>query len=114
MRCPLTYEQFEDYILFIKSAQEEEDKLNSLFRECFDDSSFYPHTRYETKLIKLLEYIMEDEDTGWISYFIYELNFGEKWKEGFVVDKVFGKEVDIPMKTIRNLYDYLLKEEYTY
>lgn len=47
------------------------------------------------------------DSSDWISYYIYELNWGESWKEGMVTDKN-GK--DIPLKTTKDLYNLLLEE----
>jgi len=40
-----------------------------------------------------------------LGYFVYELEFGEKWKEGVVTD-VDGN--DIPLKNSSDLYDLLI------
>jgi hypothetical protein len=45
---------------------------------------------------------------GDISYFVYELNYGEHWREGAVTDKK-GQSID--MSDSGKLYDYLTREE---
>lgn len=39
----------------------------------------------ENDLIETLEEMYEDKD-HWISYFVYELDFGRKWHQGMVTD----------------------------
>lgn len=53
-------------------------------------------------LLKLLESLTKCGDM--ISYWCYELNFGEDWHEGCVTDKDGN---DIPLSTVDDLYNYL-------
>lgn len=61
--------------------------------------------------IKLLEYIFDDEDTGWIEYWIWELDFGErnsKLKYGERALTVYAEDgVEIPLESIEDLYNLL-------
>lgn len=104
----LSKKDFNDVMSFIQERQKIEFKINEIFSEEFFDCSFFPYSKYEAMMIKLLSIIMEDE-SGWISYFIYELEFGEKYEDGDITatDKD-GKEVIIPMKTIDDLYQVLI------
>ena len=45
---------------------------------------------------------------GWISYFIYELEYGEKYRDGSVVD---GDGTNIDISDIDKLYDFLESEK---
>lgn len=58
-----------------------------------------------SNVTELLSFIMGDNDNDWISYWLWELNFGEDYRPGCVVDSD-GK--DIPLKTIDDLYDLLV------
>ena len=107
---PLTKDQFIHYINFIKERKEKENKINELFTEEFEDSIFYPHTRYETELISLLETIFNDED-GNIGYFIYELDFGELDFANECITEEDG--ITISLTTPEELYDYLVKEYFS-
>jgi len=54
-------------------------------------------------VIELLEVLMRDQSSGWIWYFVSDLDFGRSFKPGKVVDK--GKSVDL--STAEKLYDFL-------
>jgi len=69
------------------------------------DCSFLP-TRLEDDLVMLLELAMNDED-GWISYWLYELDCGEKYKDGCILD---DNDNSIPCKTIKELYELVMAE----
>ena len=60
----------------------------------------------EETVVKTLEIIFDDKITGWISYWIWELNFGKRYTEGDVTEK---DEIVIPLKTAEELYDFLIK-----
>lgn len=104
----LSKKDFNDVMSFIQERQKVEFEINGIFSKEFFDCSFFPYSKYEAMMIKLLSIIMEDE-SSWISYFIYELEFGEKYEDGDITatDKD-GKEVVIPMKTIDDLYQVLV------
>ena len=57
----------------------------------------------ESNVVALLQNIMGD-DGEWISYWAYELCFGEGYKPGCVTDN----GVDVPLKTADDLYDFLV------
>lgn len=99
---------FNNMISFIQERQEAEFEISKIFSREFLDCDFFPYSKYEAKMVELLSILMEDE-SGWISYFIYELEFGRRYKEGDITatDKN-GKEVAIPMKTIDDLYKVLI------
>ena len=61
-----------------------------------------------TNVIKLLKFIFNDEG-NWsnIDYFIYELEYGKKYKKGCYTDEN-GEE--IKLGTIEDLYNLLIKE----
>lgn len=61
--------------------------------------------------IELLEYIFNDQDTGWIEYWIWELDFGERNNKEKYVDRALTVHDEdggeIPMETIEDLYNIL-------
>ena len=56
--------------------------------------------------VELLEHIFDDSDR-WISYWMYELDYGKDWHEGCAT--IDGK--DLKLQTSRDLYDFLVREE---
>ena len=108
MKCPLTKQQFVHYISFIQERQKKEGELNKLFTDEFEDSIFYPYSRYETEMVNLLETIFEDDT---ISYFIYELNFGQEEFASHCITN--PDETTVSLTSPEELYDYLVKEHFS-
>ncbi len=105
---------FVETINFIKERNEFEIKLNNMLTEEYSDCIFYPSNKWFDKVVQLLSAGFDYEDeiiSDWIYYFIFELDFGKKWKEGCVTEtkKVDDKEVeiDIPLGTPEDLYNML-------
>lgn len=105
----IKYEDFEKAIRFIDERNQATIRINEAFTDEFEDSIFYPYTRYETAMVELLVAATSEKyDTGDdIYYFIYDLDCGREWEPGMVTDKDGN---DIKMETIRDLYDYIVKE----
>ena len=57
----------------------------------------------QTVLVKTLVEVFNDY-SEMIDYFIYELDFGERWSPGFIT----ANGQDIKMQTAEDLYDYLV------
>jgi hypothetical protein len=85
----------------LRMIKEAEYNLNKAFKIFEPDFTFISFGRYETLVVRALEYAFKDKD-GWISYFIYDLEFGKKWHKGSVTDKN-GK--DIQLKNANDLYN---------
>lgn len=73
--------------------------------EKLDFFSIY-NTEYEVMILDILQDVFNDKENDLIGYFIYELNYGEKWEESCIRDKD-GK--DIPLRNAEELYDILVK-----
>ena len=80
------------------------DEMNELFDKYKCDGNIYPPVCTET-VIDLLEFIFNDKNQ-WISYWIFELDFGKDYEDGYVKDE--HGEV-IPLKTTEDLYDLLVR-----
>lgn len=107
---------FVETINFIRERNEFEIKLNDMLTEEYNDCVFYPSDKWINKVVQLLSAGFDYEEeiiSDWIYYFMFELDFGEKWKEGCVTETktVDGKdvEVDVPLSTPEDLYDMLFK-----
>lgn len=88
---------------FVNETNEKARKLdNAIISDFFNASSL--SISHENIVVKLLEKIFNDTDT--ISYWLYELEYGSKYKEGCVSESD-GTIVDI--STSEKLYDYLIK-----
>lgn len=97
-----------DFCKIIGDLQQNEDfltKLNKLFSEFKREDQVYS-TGLEDTVVNLLEMIFKDTENHWISYWIWEENYGKSYRDGDVV------ELDgtiIPLRTAEDLYDLLIK-----
>jgi len=102
----ITFEQFKSALSDIKRFQEAQDLINDGFKILGQDSHIMI-TEPESVIVRLLEAIFNDKGE-WISYFLYQLDWGEKYKDGCITDTDGSF---IRLSTIDELYDFLLKEE---
>jgi len=106
----MTKEKFVWAIDEIKKIREYEEALYKLNQKFNIDADIQFPT-LEDVVVALLEEVMHcpvDYYIGSdISYFIYDLNFGEEWEPGMIIDKD-GNNID--HSTAEKLYDYLVKE----
>ena len=112
-KIPLSKEDFVRYIDRLREATDLCDKIDSLMRESKDniENDFMNgaslQINHEPIVIELLCKLMHDDDIySDISYFIYELDYGRKYKTGTITDK---DGTDIDFSTSEKLYDYLAK-----
>ena len=108
----ISYEDFKKFMDTYKSICEKEDKLDNALHEISPDFGGFHQPDVHDMIIEMLKMLMKDGEDGWdgwIDYYIYELNWGEDWKKGMVVDRDGN---DIPLKTYKNLYDVIYEEYY--
>ena len=92
----------------IKKQLEIDRKNSSMLQEMFPDDSIYcgyNNSELFNALNKILKESMKDE-YDWIGYFMYELDFGKKYRKGMV------KESDgsiIDLSNAERLYEFLIK-----
>lgn len=105
----LSKDKFIDYINFIKERDLAQRQINNIMSNEFGDNIFWPYNRYETMMINLLSEIFKDEGE-WISYFVYELEFGSKYHDFDVyeTDKATGLKKELPLHNASELYDLLI------
>lgn len=100
----LSKEIFIDTINFIRTRQINQDRLNNIIREEFEDNIFWPYGKYETQMIKVLQDVFRDSNE-WISWYIYEADFGENFDCAYESDGI----TKINLKTPEDLYNFLVK-----
>lgn len=100
---PLTKTQFVKALNDIKDFNEKIDRINNVLNETCDDNIYCPPS-VENTLLNLLQELFDDKETDWIGYYIYELNYGEKWEPGMITDN--GK--DVKLETPEELYMLLI------
>jgi len=104
--CPLTKEQFCSLLRIFHNVDSEIEHLYKVTKGALnvrDSIDFY-------KVIDWLTDVMHDRTNAWIDYFVYELEFGDKWHIGRITDDTGA---DVPMQTPEQLYE-ILKENYSH
>lgn len=105
----ISKEKFVEILNRLKNYDDLQDKINDLFKENIDNKEMdFVNAGsicigHESVVVYLLENMF---DTDMISYWIYELDYGEKYTEGCVLDENM-QVVDI--STAEKLYDYLVQ-----
>lgn len=105
----ISKEKFVEIINRLKGYTELQNKINDLFRDNIDNKEMdFVNAGsicigHESVVVYLLENMF---DTDMISYWIYELEYGEKYKEGCVLDENMN---EIDLSTAEKMYDYLVK-----
>ena len=106
----ITKERFIEIIKRLENYNKLQEQINNLFDKCIDnkENDFCNAGSicigHESVVVELLENMF---DTDMISCWIYELDYGREYKDGYVRD-VEGNNIDI--STAEKLYDYLIKE----
>lgn len=105
----ISKEKFVEIINRLRNYNDLQNKINDLFEENIDNKEMDFMNAgsicigHESVAVYLLENMF---DTDMISYFIYELNYGEDYTEGCIVDENMN---EIDLSTAEKLYDYLIK-----
>ena len=106
----LNKEEFIDIMEWIVKKDQLAKKANAALQEFSPEWGFFPiDTEWEGKLTYLLEKMMNDE-SSWIGYWLYDLDCGERWKEGMITDEDGS---DIKLKTTEDLFSVLRNAQLT-
>lgn len=103
--------QFAKIINRLKETDEIVEKVNNIFNNSAEAiRSDYMNVGalmicHEDLVVELLEKMFEDE-YSYITYWLYELNYGRAYKAG-CIKEANGKDIDI--STAEKLYDFLIK-----
>ena len=82
--------------------------LNNFFSKN-DVEGFIFQPDCSSSTLRLLHSLAGNADKdNWISYFVFDLDFGKKWKPGMITEK---DGTDIVLKSSEDLYEYLKKIE---
>lgn len=109
-KITLDYEEFEKHILSIQRVFKLQDDMSNLTHnynnECGDMIEFFFPTLVDN-VVELLTKATKDEENGWISYWLYELDCGEKYHDGSVTS---ADNQIIKLKTIQDLWNVLIED----
>ena len=106
----ISKEKFVEIINRLKSYNELQNKIDDLFKDNIENrerdfmNAGSICIGHESVVVYLLERMF---DTDMISYFIYELDYGKKYKAGCVLDENIN---EIDLSTPEKLYDYLVQD----
>ena len=106
----ISKDKFVEIINRLKNYNDLQNKINDLFRDNIDNKEMDFMNAcsicigHESVVVYLLERMF---DTDMISYFIYELEYGEKYEKGCVLDANMS---EIDLSTAEKLYDYLVQD----
>ena len=109
----ITKQEFVDIIEKLKQVNDFVDETNKKARELSDAiiSDFFNASSlsilHETIVVRLLENMFNDKDI--LSWWLYDLDYGRKFKFGYLQEEKNGKMVSIDLSTAEKLYDYLIK-----
>lgn len=102
--------EFVEIIERLKNYNDLQDKIDDLFKSNIDNKEMDFMNAgsicigHESVVVELLENMF---DTDMISYWIYELDYGERYEEGCVLDENMN---NIDISTEEKLYDYLVQD----
>ena len=106
----ISKEKFVEIINRLRNYNYLQNKIDDLFRDNIDNKEMDFINAgsicigHESVVVYLLERMF---DTDMISYFIYELDYGKKYKAGCVLDENMN---EIDLSTPEKLYDYLVQD----
>lgn len=104
----LTKEKFIKMINEFKVLEEDIKNVHIALQKLDPDFGGFYLSRVNTLIVNLFKEAMNDK-YDYINYFIYELEYGKKWKKGMIIEE--NKKKDIKLQTSGDLYDYIVNIE---
>lgn len=106
----IKFDEFKRFMENIVAFEEIGDKLSAATSDYNKKTKDYadlsiPSTTFDT--VTLLERVTNDT-SSWISYWVYELDCGRKYKDGMITDE---DNNNIKLKTIEDLWNVLNLDE---
>lgn len=105
---PIPKEKFFEILDYLQESENFENNLRKLLYSTrknveFIDAATFTDCSLIDYVIYLLEDSFKDHENGWISYWIYELNYGKVWKPGVVI----WDNKDVKLQSKEDLYAFL-------
>lgn len=105
---PIPKEKFFEILDYLQESENFENNLRKLLYSTrknveFIDAATFTDCSLIDYIIYLLEDSFKDHENGWISYWIYELNYGKAWEPGVVI----WDNKDIKLQSKEDLYAFL-------
>ena len=100
---------FCDTLARMEILQRVEDQVNLVFEENAVKDMIFSYGDVFVLLLEVLTGTMHDEDAGWISYFIFDLNFGKGYgDEDYLIPRDENGDF-VAMHNSEELYQYLVE-----
>jgi len=104
----LSYDEFKSIMTGVVKEIRFQNKIYSAMMGAGFNGEYYREIPTLESTLMLLDKIFKDDsDYPLIDYWVYELDCGESWKPDSVID---DNGDSIPLKTISNLYDELVRQ----
>lgn len=103
---------FEKIMISLEKQSIYDTKCTKHIQEVFNDNFItgYNNTILVNQLLTIVKDVFNDNNKdSWIEYYIYELEFGKKYKDG-CASYNNGEKIDI--SNLTNLYNFLIKNLY--
>ena len=101
----ISKKQFIKHMKDLKELYKIEDDIIKAFKKLDPDFGYFSLGKSISLIINILEDAFDDE-SEWISYFIYDLNWGKRWTKKSITD---NKGKPINMSTLSELYNVLIE-----
>lgn len=105
--CILSKEEFVKILDNLKETEVFYDKINDVLKNYGADGYIFPPTNIDDVIFLLDKIFEQDRLDSWISYFVYELEFGKNYEEGTIT---YQDGTIIDLSNSGKLYDFLIKE----
>ena len=102
----ISREKFKQYMTELKNLEDIGNEIHNALRLLSSSNDFFLEKPFNT-MLHMLEDLTHDEYEN-ISYFICELEWGEKAEDDSITDE---DGIPIPIKTVDDLYNKLEKDE---
>lgn len=102
----ITKERFIKTLRELKQLETDIENVHKALKQLDPDFGGFYLSRVSTLIIDLLQASMDDK-YEWISYFIYELNWGKTYHKKSISDKDGN---NIKLKNVGDLYNYLINK----
>lgn len=102
---PITFEIFKKAMEAVIDNWRMQEELNQVYNKYKRGVEVYDFV-LEDVIVKLLEEILCDKETSWISYWLYELDCGKDYRPGSVTE---ADGTLIPLESLEDLWNLLVR-----
>ena len=103
----LSKEEFIDIMENLRKADTFYAKINDVLRTYGADGYIFPPPNIDDVVFLLDKIFKQGTYESWISYFVFELEFGERYEDGCATE---ADGTNIDLSSAEKLYDLLVKE----